>query len=178
MTENNKKYHQASIETPLGSMIAIADEKTLYLLEFSDCKGLEREIERLKKTNKSTIIPGFTQPIRSIENELKNYFQGSLITFKTPLSYLGSSFQKSVWEELKKIPFGETRSYAEIAVKIGKATACRAVANANGANQFAIIIPCHRVIQTNGKLGGYAGGITRKKWLIDHEKQLNESFLD
>lgn len=158
------------IDTPLGPMIAIADEQVLYLLEFVDRRGLEREVERLRNKIKSAIIPGCTQPIQSIENELKKYFEGSLIEFKTPLIFLGSHFQKCVWEELKKIPFGETRSYSEIATGIGQPTAFRAVANANGANQFAIIIPCHRVINTNGELGGYGGGLTRKKWLINHEK--------
>jgi AraC family transcriptional regulator, regulatory protein of adaptative response / methylated-DNA-[protein]-cysteine methyltransferase len=159
------------IDTPLGPMIAIADDQALYLLEFVDRRGLEREIERLRKKIKSAIIPGHTQPIRSIENELNNYFEGTLIEFKTPLIFLGSPFQMRVWEELKKIPSGETRSYSEIATEIGRPTAFRAVANANGANQFAIIIPCHRVINTNGELGGYGGGLTRKKWLIHHEKQ-------
>jgi AraC family transcriptional regulator, regulatory protein of adaptative response / methylated-DNA-[protein]-cysteine methyltransferase len=159
------------LDTPLGPMIAIADEKALYLLEFVDRRGLEREVERLRKKTKSAIIPGHTQPINSIENELKMYFEGILIEFKTPLFFLGSPFQKRVWEELKKIPSGETRSYSEIATAIGQPTAFRAVANANGANQFALIIPCHRVINTNGELGGYGGGLTRKKWLINHEKQ-------
>jgi AraC family transcriptional regulator, regulatory protein of adaptative response / methylated-DNA-[protein]-cysteine methyltransferase len=159
------------IDTPLGPMIAIADEKALYLLEFVDRRGLEREVERLRKKTKSAIIPGHTQPISSIENELKKYFEGVQIEFKTPLFFLGSPFQKRVWEELKKIPSGETRSYSEIATGIGQPTAFRAVANANGANQFTIIIPCHRVINTNGELGGYGGGVTRKKWLINHEKR-------
>lgn len=159
------------LDTPLGPMIAIADEKALYLLEFVDRRGLEREVERLRKKTKSAIIPGHTQPVRSIENELKMYFEGTLIEFKTPLFFLGSPFQKRVWEELKKIPSGETRSYSEIAKAIGQPIAFRAVANANGANQFAIVIPCHRVINTNGELGGYGGGLTRKKWLINHEKQ-------
>ena len=83
---------------------------------------------------------------------------------------LGSPFQKQVWEELKKIPSGETRAYLAIAKAVGRPTACRAVANANGANQLAIIIPCHRVINTNGELGGYGGGIARKQWLLDLEK--------
>lgn len=161
------------LDTPLGPMIAIADEKALYLLEFVDRRGLEREVERLRKKTKSAIIPGHTQPISSIENELKKYFEGVLIEFKTPLFFLGSHFQKRVWEELKKIPSGETRSYSEIATAIGQPTAFRAVANANGANQFALVIPCHRVINTNGELGGYGGGLTRKKWLINHEKTRN-----
>ncbi|OJW51112.1 MAG: bifunctional transcriptional activator/DNA repair enzyme protein Ada [Alphaproteobacteria bacterium 41-28] len=161
----------AWLDTRLGPMIAIADERELYLLEFVDRRGLEREVERLRKKTKSTILPGITEPIHSIERELNQYFDGKLEEFKTPLFLLGSPFQKRVWEELQKIPFGETRSYSDIAAAIGKPSAFRAVANANGANQLAIIIPCHRVINTNGDLGGYGGGITRKKWLINHEKR-------
>lgn len=159
------------LDTKLGPMIAIADEDALYLLEFVDRRGLEREVERLRQRTKSAIIPGTTPSILSIETELSQYFEGKLREFKTPLYFLGSPFQKCVWEELQKIPFGETRSYAAIASGIGNPTAFRAVANANGANQIAIVIPCHRVINTNGKLGGYGGGIVRKKWLINHEKQ-------
>jgi AraC family transcriptional regulator of adaptative response/methylated-DNA-[protein]-cysteine methyltransferase len=167
----NNILQAAWIDTPLGPMVAIADEKALYLLEFVDRRGLEREVERLRKKTKSAIIPGCSQPIKSIENELKMYFDGLLIEFRTPLFLLGSPFQKRVWEELKKVPYGETRSYSEIAGAIGQPTSFRAVANANGANQFALIIPCHRIINRNGDLGGYGGGLARKKWLINHEKQ-------
>lgn len=164
---------QASwLDMPLGPMLAIADEKHLYLLEFVGRRGLEREIERLRIKTKSAIIPGYTAPIASIEKELHAYFAGKLKVFKTPLFLLGSPFQKLAWEALMKIPYGETRSYAEQAVAIGKPSAYRAVANANGANQIAIVIPCHRIINSNGDLGGYGGGIAHKKWLIQHEKQL------
>ncbi len=169
----NNILKAAWLDTKLGPMIAIADEEVLYLLEFVDRRGLEREVERLRLKTKSAIIPGRTAPINSIEKELKSYFSSEFNEFKTPLFLFGSVFQKQVWNELTKIPLGKTRSYAEIAKAIGKPTAFRAVANANGANQFAIIIPCHRVINTNGELGGYGGGITRKEWLINHEK--NES---
>lgn len=161
----------AWLDTKLGPMVAIADENVLYLLEFVDRRGLEREIERLRKRTKSAILPGETEPIRSIKEELHHYFEGKLRDFKTPLSFLGSPFQKSVWAELRKIPYGNTRSYAAIASLIGNPSAFRAVANANGANQIAIVVPCHRVINTNGKLGGYGGGMARKKWLIQHEKR-------
>lgn len=160
------------LDTRLGPMIAIADEETLYLLEFVDRRGLEREVERLRQRTKSAIIPGYTEPIHSIERELDQYFDGKLKEFKTPLFLLGSPFQKRVWEELKKIPSGETRSYSEMAIAIGKPSAFRAVAQANGANQLAIVIPCHRVIGANGELTGYAGGLTRKKWLLNHERQM------
>ncbi|QYR23157.1 trifunctional transcriptional activator/DNA repair protein Ada/methylated-DNA--[protein]-cysteine S-methyltransferase [Paenibacillus sp. sptzw28] len=158
------------LDTRLGPMIAIADETALYLLEFVDRRGLEREVERLRLRTKSAIIPGYTAPIRSIESELSGYFNGELTEFKTPLFLLGSPFQKEVWEQLIQIPPGETLSYAEIAAAVGKPNAYRAIAQANGANQLAIVIPCHRVINSNGDLGGYGGGISRKQWLLNHEK--------
>lgn len=161
----------AWLDTPLGPMLAIADEEALYLLEFVDRRGLEREIERLRKKTRSAIIPGYTKPISSIEKELNLYFKGELSAFKTTLHLLGSPFQKHVWDELVKIPPGETRSYSELAKAIGRPTAFRAVAQANGANQLAIVIPCHRVINSNGELGGYGGGVTRKEWLLNHEKK-------
>lgn len=162
------------LDTPLGPMLAIADEEALYLLEFVDRRGLEREVERLRQKTKSAIIPGSTKPISLIENELKQYFKGKLREFKTPLCFLGSPFQKQVWQELQKIPPGETRSYSDIAIAVGRPTAFRAVAQANGANQLAIIIPCHRVINANGEIGGYGGGVIRKKWLLNHEKASGE----
>lgn len=166
----------AWLDTPLGPMIAIANEEALYLLEFVDRRGLEKEIERLRQKTKSAIIPGHTQAIDSIEQELQQYFAGKLQEFKTPLCLSGSPFQQSVWEELKRIPYGTTISYSDLAIVIDRPTAFRAVAQANGANQFAIIIPCHRVINMNGELGGYGGGISRKKWLIQHEKHSLEIF--
>lgn len=157
------------VDTKLGSMIAIADEAGLYLLEFACRRGLEREVEKLKIKTKAAIILGVTEPINSITLELESYFEGKLKEFKTPLHLLGSPFQRLVWEELMSIPYGTTRSYMAQSKAIGKNKAYRAVANANGANQLAIIIPCHRIINKSGDLGGYGGGITRKKWLLEHE---------
>lgn len=159
------------MDTKLGPMIAIADEIGLYLLEFVDRRGLERKVERLRLKTKATITPGSTAPIESITLELESYFEGKLRQFNTPLHLLGSPFQKLVWKELMSIPYGITRSYATQSTAIGKNTACRAVANANGANPLAIILPCHRIINSNGELGGYGGGIIRKQWLIEHEKR-------
>jgi AraC family transcriptional regulator of adaptative response/methylated-DNA-[protein]-cysteine methyltransferase len=170
----NENILKASwIDTLLGPMLAISDEQALYLLEFVDRRGLEREVERLRKRTKSAIIPGYTKPIETIETELHQYFEGKIHEFRTPLFLLGSPFQKQVWEELKKIPPGETRSYSDIAKAIGKPSAFRAVAQANGANQLALIIPCHRVINADGELGGYGGGLIRKKWLLNHEKKFD-----
>jgi len=156
----NKHYNILSatwLDTNLGPMLAIADEKELYLLEFVDRRGLEREIERLRIKTKSAIIPGKTDPITSIEKELQSYFSGDLKTFKTPIHRIGSLFQNSVWDALMCVPYGETKSYLDQANLMGNYLACRAVANANGANQIAIVIPCHRIINSNGALGGYGG---------------------
>ena len=159
------------LDTILGPMLAIADDESLYLLEFVDRRGLEREIERLRIRTHSAIIPGCTDPILSIGKELNSYFEGTLKEFKTPLYLLGSPFQKRAWNALIHIPYGETQSYLDQARAIENPSAYRAVANANGANQIAIVIPCHRIINSDGGLGGYGGGIARKKWLIEHEQK-------
>ncbi len=163
--------HAAWIDSPLGPIIAVADEQALFLLEFVDRRGLEREIERLRQRTKCGIVPGKTAPIESIEQELQLYFTGSLSEFKTPLHLLGSPFQQGVWEALQRIPYGETFSYSQLAKSLGSPSAHRAVARANGANQIAIVVPCHRVIGLGGDLTGYGGGLARKKWLIDHENK-------
>lgn len=173
-TSAAKIFHSSWIDSPLGAMLAIADENALYLLEFTERKKLEREIEQLKKHTNSKIIQGKTKPIHSIEKELSLYFSGKCSDFNTPIQMMGTPFQRCVWEELCRIPTGETRSYREVAEAIGKPTGSRAVAQANGSNQLAIIIPCHRVINANGKLGGYGGGIHRKEWMLNHEKMLRK----
>jgi AraC family transcriptional regulator of adaptative response/methylated-DNA-[protein]-cysteine methyltransferase len=107
-----------------------------------------------------------------VEREIAEYFAGHRTTFETPLHALGSPFERRVWDQLQKIPLGATRSYADVARAIGEPLAYRAVARANGANTCAIMIPCHRVINTNGELGGYGGGLARKRWLLDHERTI------
>jgi AraC family transcriptional regulator of adaptative response/methylated-DNA-[protein]-cysteine methyltransferase len=171
LVKNDNVLRVSWLDTMLGPMVAISDDNALYLLEFVDRRGLELEVERLRLKTKLPIIPGITEIITSIKYELELYFKGKLREFKTPIALLGSNFQKNVWNELKKIPFGRTTSYAALASSINMPSACRAVANANGTNQLSIIIPCHRVINANGELGGYGGGIVRKKWLINHEQQ-------
>lgn len=159
------------IDTKLGSMIAIADEQSLFLLEFVDRRGLEREIEHLRKRLKAAVIPGMNNILKSITVEIGKYFSGKSLNFTTPVHLLGSEFQQQVWQQLQLIPVGETRSYLDIAESIKHPTAYRAVARANGCNQLALIIPCHRVINANGELGGYGGGLNRKSWLLTHEKR-------
>lgn len=153
-------FKSAYLDTPLGPMIAMADEAYLHLLEFADCRS------------KIESIPGSSSPLLSIEEELNLYFAGKLREFKTPLSLTGTLFQKKAWAQLQQIPYGQTISYSDQAVRIGHPTATRAVAQANSVNRFAIVIPCHRVIRANGALSGYAGGVLRKQGLLDHEKRV------
>lgn len=152
-------------------MLAIGDDQTLCLLEFVENRKLKRKIETLVKQAKKVVVAGSSSPLKSIEQELYEYFSGNLIYFKTPLATFGSTFQTHVWEELLKIPFGSTCSYTDIAKRVGNPLAVRAVANANGANRLAIVIPCHRVIAACGGIGGYGGGIARKQGLLKLEKR-------
>ena len=107
--------------------------------------------------------------IEKLAQALTDYFYVGVQTFQIPCIYTGTPFQIAVWEQLATIPYGSTPSYTDIATHIGRPTAVRAVANANGANRLAILRPCHRVIHKDGTLGGYNGGIERKKWLLEHE---------
>lgn len=168
--KQHKILKSAWLDTPLGPMLAISDDEALCLLEFVGKHGLETGIERLRIESKAVILPGKADPIESIQDELKLYFDGNLREFKTPLHILGSLFQKLVWQSSMGIPYGNTKSYKDLASSINKPRATRAVANAIGNNQIAIVIPCHRIINSNGNLGGYGGGFQRKKWLIEHEE--------
>lgn len=160
---------QVEIETPIGEMTAIGDETALFLLEFSDRPGLNREIEQLKKSTNANVEAGRTPPLNTIEKELHQYFDTGVWSFETPYRMTGTPFQQKVWEELRRIPSGKTLSYLELAKAVGKPTGARAVAQANSSNKLAIIIPCHRVINSNGNIGGYAGGTHRKQWMLERE---------
>jgi len=160
------------IDTPVGAMIAVADRHALHVLEFFDRKALPNELRKLQQATNSAIGIGRLPPIDRIAGELDAYFRGEARRFETPLAPLGSPFTRRVWEALRQIPVGETRSYGAIARAIGRPSAVRAVARANGANPIAIVIPCHRVIGADGSLVGYGGGLWRKRWLIDHERKL------
>ncbi len=160
------------IETPLGAMIALANNEGLHLLEFVDRRGLEKEIVGLRKRTKNTIVPGNNKHLDTIARELKSYFAGTCTSFSIPLVVGGSSFEKKVWEQLQQIPYGATRSYSDIAEKVRQPQAKRAVGRANGRNCLAIVIPCHRVIRADGSLSGYGGGVWRKKRLLDHERKM------
>jgi AraC family transcriptional regulator of adaptative response/methylated-DNA-[protein]-cysteine methyltransferase len=159
------------IDTPLGPMLAIADEKKLHMLEFVERKKLEGHVERYRKHFNATVLPGETPALKLIKKELADYFAGRNLGFTSKIADAGTEFQNEVWAELRRIPPGVTRSYQEMATRIGRASAVRAVANANRLNRCAIILPCHRVIGADGTLTGYAGGLWRKQWLLDHERR-------
>jgi AraC family transcriptional regulator of adaptative response/methylated-DNA-[protein]-cysteine methyltransferase len=156
-------------ETPLGTMFASAVEKGICLLEFTDRKMLETELKSLSKLLNANIIQGANLHFDLLKQQLEEYFDGKRKEFTVPLFTVGTEFQQSVWKELQNISYGSTRSYMQQATAMGKPAAVRAVANANGMNRIAIIIPCHRVIGEDGSLTGYGGGIWRKKWLLELE---------
>ena len=150
-------------------MYACATDEGVCLLEFSDRRMLETELRDIQKKLNGIILIGENVHINQLEKELKQYFEGKRKTFDVQLICPGTEFQQSAWDNLRDIPYGETRSYQYQAGQIDKPNAVRAVASANGFNRIAIIIPCHRVIGKDGQLRGYGGGLERKKWLLDHE---------
>ena len=156
-----KILKESRLKTPMGDMRVIADDNALYLQEIYE------ENKAVRLPYKTEI--GETKISRQVAEELEAYFSGTLKSFKTPLAYTGTDFQRGVWGTLKTIPYGETFSYAKQAANMNKPKAVRAVANANRLNKIAIIVPCHRVIGSNGSLTGYAGGLDKKKWLLEHE---------
>ncbi|HEV8537426.1 MAG TPA: methylated-DNA--[protein]-cysteine S-methyltransferase [Bacteroidota bacterium] len=158
------------IESPMGPLIAAATSEGICLLEFTERRMLEAQFASLRRHFKSAVVPGENEHIKLLKEELKQYFEGTLKTFSVKLIYPATPFQQKVWNELIKIPFGKTVSYEDIARRIGSLKACRAVGTANGLNRIAIVIPCHRVVNKNGELGGYGGGLWRKRKLLDLEQ--------
>ena len=164
-------FSAQEIGTPIGTIIAIADNKYLYTCcHIKDSKL--QSIEKLLKTYSAKLTFQKNNILEKTKFELGQYFNKSLEKFSIPLKLTGTEFQKHVWQELLKIPYGKTISYQQEAINIGKPTAFRAVANANGKNLLPIIIPCHRVINANGKLGGYTGGLEKKEFLLTLEKNI------
>lgn len=159
-------------------MIAGAVDEGICLLEFADRKSLISEYRDLKKYLATEISEGENSHISMLRQQLEEYFSGLRKEFDLKLLIPGTIFQQMVWNELLTIPFGITRTYHEQAVALNKPEAIRAVASANGMNRIAIIIPCHRVIGSDGSLTGYAGGLKRKKWLLDHEKSHSGKPVD
>ena len=157
------------VATPLGQMIAGSVDGRLVLLEFVERRALPSQFERLTKRLGCVFVPGDDDVLTELTEELEAYFAGKLRKFDVPLETSGTDFQETVWAALREIPHGVVRSYADVAEAIGRPTATRAVARANGDNRIAILIPCHRVIGSDGSLTGYGGGLWRKKRLLEVE---------
>jgi len=152
----------AFIETPLGTAKIVGDENGISVISI-----LENE----------AVSDSIPEQLQESVNQLQDYFAGKRDHFDFKLNPQGTDFQKKVWEELLRIPFGKTMSYLDLSKKLGDVKAIRAVASANGKNPLWIVVPCHRVIGTDGSLTGYAGGLWRKKWLLEHESPTLQQSL-
>ncbi len=171
--ENKETIKVNTINTPLGNMVVAATEKGVCLLDFEDHSNLKQTLSKLSKSLKAELEIGKNKYHTLLQSQLDEYFNGKRKEFDIPLIFSGTDFQNSIWKNLLNIPYGQTESYIQQAEKIGKPSAVRAVATAIGSNRFAIIVPCHRVIGSNGKLTGYAGGIWRKEELLQLEKSVS-----
>jgi len=158
------------LATPVGRMVTAANQEGIWLLEFSDQRKEKTLQKNIQRRFACGAAPGKNRYTRKLSGELKRYFEGKLKDFSLPLVMQGTAFQEKVWKQLLKIPYGKTRSYEQIARAVGRPNAQRAVGTANGQNRMAILIPCHRVVNKSGALGGYGGGLWRKRRLLGLEQ--------
>lgn len=165
------------INSPLGPLVVGATDDGVCLLEFGEPERLEAQIASLRRQLRLPVVPGDHRYLENLRSELTEYFNGHRREFSVPLTFPGTAFQQRVWSALLTIPYGETRSYARVAEAIGVPTAMRAVGRANGQNRIAIVIPCHRVVNKSGSLGGYGGGLRRKEFLLHLEQQATHPAL-
>ena len=166
------RVHLSVVSTPLGDMVAAATGGELLMLEFADRRMLWTQLRRLSKAVRGTWTMDPLPLLARLERQLAEYFSGRRRAFAIPLRAPGTAFQQRVWRQLGRIPAGATRSYGAVARAVGRPTAVRAVARANGDNRIAIVIPCHRVVGSDGSLTGYSGGLWRKKRLLDLERRI------
>ncbi len=159
------------IDTPVGKMRIGATDEGICLFDFQYRKSIDSIMSRIEQISGDKFGEGGHPHFMLLEQQIGEYFGGTRREFDLPLHLLGTPFQKSVWQGLLNIPYGETRSYKQQSIFLGDEKAIRAVAGANGQNGIAIIIPCHRVIGEDGSLTGYGGGLQRKKWLLAHERK-------
>jgi AraC family transcriptional regulator of adaptative response/methylated-DNA-[protein]-cysteine methyltransferase len=160
----------AWLETPLGPMVSGSTAQGICLLEFTSRRMLETQFGVVSRRLNLPLLPGENEHSRELQKQLGEYFAGTRRCFELPLVYPGSPFERAVWEELLRIPYGETRSYDELARAVGRPGGSRAVGQANGRNRIAVVIPCHRVVNASGELGGYGGGLWRKRILLGLER--------
>lgn len=168
-------YHVAS--SPLGLLFLAGTDRGLRYLEFMDKRSLKRMIESHAAHLPDAKWEPSLLELKEVVDQLDSYFSGVRTDFDVRLDPVGSEFQLAVWKALRGIPFGETRSYGQIARRVGQPNAARAVGLANHDNPIAIVIPCHRVVGADGSLTGYGGGLPRKRWLLDHEARIQKLDL-
>lgn len=159
-----------TISTPIGEMFAAASQKGIVMLSFFTKYNIEAKIDTLKKEFDADIIPTESEYFKILRTQLEEYFKGERKEFDVPMQLVGSPFQITAWRTLLSIPYGETISYKEQAIMVKNEKSYRAVANANAQNMLHIIVPCHRVIGSDGGLSGYAGGVEKKEFLLKLEK--------
>lgn len=158
------------VQTPIGPMVAGAVEEGVCLLEFGSRESTPPGMAALTRHLGQETQFGAHPHLSTVARQLEAYFAGKLKEFSVPLVYPGSRFQVRVWSELLRIPYGQTRSYQQLAIALGLPGGSRAVGRANGTNRISVVIPCHRVINANGGLGGYGGGLDRKRRLLALER--------
>jgi len=159
------------ISTPIGTMLAGASDRAIGWLEFVEDGEADVSRARMEKKFRQQAVDGTSALLNTLEQELARYFRGALKRWSLPMDRRGTEFQQRVWSALEEIPFGETRSYADIARAVGRPKAVRAIGRANGSNGIYLLVPCHRVIASDGSISGYGGAVWRKEWLLDMEKR-------
>jgi O-6-methylguanine DNA methyltransferase len=171
--ENGTPVAVREIETPIGPMTIGATDTAVVLADFTNRPMMPAQLAAVRRRIGPTLEDSTSALLDQTERQLAEYFAESRTTFDLPIETPGSHFQERVWEELRGIPYGETISYRELAMRVGVPAASRAVGRANGSNRLAIIVPCHRVIATGGGLGGYGGGLDAKRSLLDLESRVS-----
>jgi AraC family transcriptional regulator of adaptative response/methylated-DNA-[protein]-cysteine methyltransferase len=168
--------HVSWVESPVGPLLLGGTEKGVALLEFTDRRALESQLQILRKRLGRPLVPGTCDVVEKAKAQLAEYFEGKRRDFDLPLDAPGTPFEEGVWRQLLAIPYGETRSYEDLARALDRPGGSRAVGQANGRNRVAIVIPCHRVVNKGGELGGYGGGLWRKRYLLDLEQRQSGLF--
>lgn len=158
------------IDSPIGELVLGVSDRGCCLVEFADRGGLESIKSQTRKRYKLGLVEGEHPLLDDVEKELGSYFSGDLREFSFSMDLTGTTFEEAVWSELLSIPYGQTRTYGDIARSVSRPLAFQAVGRANGRNPLAIVVPCHRVIQKGGGMCGYGGGVWRKKFLLNLEK--------
>lgn len=157
------------IESPIGPILAAATPPAVCHLSFADERDMQALAEAMRRQSGLPVVPGTNEPLERLRVELREYFAGRRRKFTVPVQARGTEFQMACWKGLQRVPYGGTISYAELAERVGRPGAARAVGQANHRNPVSIVIPCHRVVNAGGELGGYGGGLWRKRWLLDLE---------